>query len=329
MKKNSVCIIIYNFTKIPEHFDLFLKSCEYNPEIHFLLVTDLAVTHMPENIKVVLFSMGDLQRRAERVLGTTVKLSNFYKPCDLRPMFGEIFREELQAYDYWGHADHDIVLGNVSFFLSPLIKQGYDIINCYPNWCSSPFCIYRNIPKCNSLFRDSNDWREMLNTERYCNFDEIAGFYFDKLNQGVPPEEIDSPFTSNTQLIWRVAKAGKVKLYHERLIHDAWRTGKELCHFTPGGITMGSDAIFLHHFIFDKSRSCFSFPHWKTVPDEFYFDRTGFYTTDMIKHRGVIIVLRYLLSPKKFFQRVLKSVERHGFYGFFKRCLKRFSCTLF
>ena len=24
-EKNSVCIIIYNFTKIPEHFDLFLK----------------------------------------------------------------------------------------------------------------------------------------------------------------------------------------------------------------------------------------------------------------------------------------------------------------
>ena len=40
INRYKVCVIGVYFGKLPEYFNLWLKSCEYNKDIDFLIVSD-------------------------------------------------------------------------------------------------------------------------------------------------------------------------------------------------------------------------------------------------------------------------------------------------
>jgi hypothetical protein len=100
--------------------------------------------------------------RVHDVLGVKYPRGDGYKVCDYRCAFGELYADELDGYDYWGHTDLDCVYGRVGYFLPDDVLGKYDIFSNHATYVSGPWSLYRNTPKINQLFHLVQDWRGYL-----------------------------------------------------------------------------------------------------------------------------------------------------------------------
>lgn len=90
MKK--CCFIIPYFGKLPNYFQLFLKSCEYNPDFNWILFTDdYYKFNYPQNVKVVYTSFEKLRKRVAEKFDFPISLEKPYKLCDYKPAYGYLF----------------------------------------------------------------------------------------------------------------------------------------------------------------------------------------------------------------------------------------------
>jgi hypothetical protein len=82
---------------------------------------------------------------------------------DFRPAFGELYRDELEGYDFWGHTDYDCVYGRIHMFATDELLDSCDIQtdNGYDYLCG-PWTLYRNEPRINSLYTLHPDWADLL-----------------------------------------------------------------------------------------------------------------------------------------------------------------------
>ena len=101
--KKKVCVIGVYFGILPEHFNLWLKSCFYNKEVDFYVFTDNIVSRKIDNVNIINITLKQLKELCEEKIGVTVNLSHPYKCCDLKPFYGTIFQEYLKDYSYWAH----------------------------------------------------------------------------------------------------------------------------------------------------------------------------------------------------------------------------------
>lgn len=172
----KIILIIPYFGKLPEWISLFLKSCEYlNGKIDFLFFTDdksLSNIDVTPNIKYHIVSFEWLLNHIEtKGLGV---LSSAYKLCDYKPLYGYIFQEYIEGYEYWGYCDIDTVLGDIPSFLIRNNYTSYDRIGE-----KGHFTIYRNTKECRELFYQytsslpkSCDFNFVKQTTYPCHFDE-------------------------------------------------------------------------------------------------------------------------------------------------------------
>lgn len=175
-KQSSVAVIGIQIGPWPDNVWLFLRSCGWNPSINWVIFSDHDFPiDAPPNVKRIQASLGGLRDRFSMVLGRTVGLKIPYKLCDYRPMFGEIFSEELAGFDFWGHCDFDVVFGRIRETLPAAVFVEFDKVLIRGN-----FALYRNTEWMNSLFRHvalDVDWRTVVATNRSCRFDEWPGIY--------------------------------------------------------------------------------------------------------------------------------------------------------
>lgn len=124
---NTICTISIYYGKFNNYFRLWLKSCEFNPTIDFLIITDINYDErIPENVKFIKLTLDEIARRASLVLGFEVSFQNPYKLCDFRPLYGEILHGELSKYEYWGHNDMDMIYGDIQHYLNEYNYKEYD-----------------------------------------------------------------------------------------------------------------------------------------------------------------------------------------------------------
>jgi len=57
-----------------------------------------------------------------------------YKVNDVKPLYGFLFREYIQEYEFWAHVDSDMIFGDVAGILNPLMDH-YDVLS--PNGVTS------------------------------------------------------------------------------------------------------------------------------------------------------------------------------------------------
>ena len=93
-------IIACYYGWFPAWMNLWVKSCELNPDFDFLLVTDSELQNLPPNMTLHQESIADLKRRFCRVLGFEVCLEQPYKLCDYKPVYGLAFQELIKDYDF-------------------------------------------------------------------------------------------------------------------------------------------------------------------------------------------------------------------------------------
>ena len=113
--------------------------------------------------------------RIQRHFDFPISLSEPYKLCDFRPAFGEMFREELVGYDFWGHCDLDVVFGQIRDHLPPDAWKADKIL------IQGNFALYRNTPEAAEWFRheiDGISYRDVFTRPEAMHFDEWAGIRY-------------------------------------------------------------------------------------------------------------------------------------------------------
>lgn len=168
---NKIVMIVPYFGTLPNYFNFWLRSCEYNTEIDWLIFTDNEIESKSQNTRIIKISWIKFKEYVQSKFDFQLALNSPYKLCDLKPCYGFIFSDYIKQYDFWGHCDVDIVWGNIRKYVTDEILSKYDRI--YRN---GHFCLFRNIDFINKLFMKSKglhyDYKHVLTHPESFVFDE-------------------------------------------------------------------------------------------------------------------------------------------------------------
>ena len=147
MKK--IAIINTFHGKFRDDIGFWFKSIEFNPSIDFYLFTDLDVPVKLDNLKVINMSFKELVDITQANFDFKIKCDRPQKHPDYRPAFGEIFRDYLKGYDFWGHSEQDLFYGDIRAFITDDILDKYDRILGHGH-----LTLYRNVPEVNNAYKN-------------------------------------------------------------------------------------------------------------------------------------------------------------------------------
>jgi hypothetical protein len=251
-KPKSLALLTCYFGKLPWYFDYFIHSCKYNASVSFFIVTDDEYRgELPENVKMIYQTLGEVSRLATEKLGFEVNIKYGYKLCDFKPAYGLLFEDLLKPYDFWGHCDLDIIFGNIRNFITGDILENYELVSVRPDWIPGCFLLFKNCLKMNTLFTCSKDYRKVFTGDKHYCFDE-TNFAHDAFSDGLTYEEIDTEIESMMHVVKRLERTGYIKPYFDLHIIEGvpgklkWENGKMLYR--------GKYEILLYHLIRLKKR---------------------------------------------------------------------------
>ena len=187
----SIVLIIPFFGggKFNESNDFWLKSAEKNSSVDFLMLTDKEIFDYPQNMRVIKISFDDLCVKFQRMLDCEMSNLHPYKICDFKPAYGYLFQEYIKNYDFWGHCDNDLILGDIRHFLTDDILVKNDRI-----LTRGHFTLYRNNKNVNSVFKKAKPfYKEVFTSYLVYHFDEHPGtgrYWFDHLSDRLYDEII-------------------------------------------------------------------------------------------------------------------------------------------
>lgn len=163
------------FGKLPNNFLLWIKSCSYNNNFKFYVITnDIVEIELPENVEIISMSFDEFKTIVQSKFEFKIKLNKYYKLCDLKPMYGYIFEEKLDDCEYFGFCDMDLIFGDLNRFLPENIEK-YSKISLLGH-----FCMIKNQKEFREVFMDGKNskisYKDILSSDIHFGFDEI-GYY--------------------------------------------------------------------------------------------------------------------------------------------------------
>lgn len=265
---------------LPAELPLFLQGCRANPSVSVLLPCDQpAPDHLPPNVRWLPMTLAEFNARASRQLGVPVHVKRGYKLCDLKPVYGVVFEEELAGQDFWGVCDLDLVFGDLRHFLTEAFLASGDLFSFRgPWWLSGALQLYRAASPATRLYEQVPGWPRIVADETYRGMDE-SGFRFDGKRQSVAHLLAAGAMVSLTDVA-REAEANG----HLRLVTPEW-IAEPSVQWTPvemewkrGTLTdlrTGKDHL-LCHFVRLKHEPFVVLEGWSLPgPDTFYLTATG------------------------------------------------------
>lgn len=168
----KIGIVIPYYGKFPNYFDLFLKSCEKNTSIDWLIFTDIDEPYdYPVNVKRIQMTFKELKDMFQSKFDFQIALDSPYKLCDYKVMTGYLFQDYLKEYDYWGYSDIDMLFGDIRKFLPDSKICKYDKVGHLGH-----LTIYRNNDDVNTLFMKTiygrERYKEVLTSNSHFSFTE-------------------------------------------------------------------------------------------------------------------------------------------------------------
>lgn len=173
MSRYKKILIIPYFGKFNNYFPLWLKSCECNKEFEWLIYTDDQTAYKyPSNVHVKYTTFKDIKEKAQLLVDFPIVLESPYKLCDWRPAYGELFKEDIEKYDFWGYCDTDLIWGNLSMFYTDEILEKYDKISD-----AGHFTLYKNNEQMRTAYKKLSsagclDYKEVYSNSLNYAFDE-------------------------------------------------------------------------------------------------------------------------------------------------------------
>ncbi len=168
----SIAFIVPYFGELPQMFNYWLKSVEYNPSIDFLIFTDCErPSYIPKNLYWQVMQFDEFKALLDNKIGFSSSLYKSYKLCDIKPAYGDIFHDRLKMYDFWGWCDIDLVFGNVRNFITEELLSEYDKIG------SLGHCVLiRNSDKMRTMYKQSiggvQPYKTIFSCKENFSFDE-------------------------------------------------------------------------------------------------------------------------------------------------------------
>lgn len=173
---HSLVLITFFFSKRtswPPIFSLFLLSASNNPSVEFRIVSNLdalPVTMLhSNNIQLIHSPYNDINMRLKSINANQSLNEDYpYKLCDFKPMFADLFPEIVRDFEFWGHVDNDLILGDLrtSDFFSDTLLHTADIVSTSYSMCNGPLQIYRNTLTVNTLYKLSRDLPIVLHSQK-------------------------------------------------------------------------------------------------------------------------------------------------------------------
>lgn len=143
MSKSIVLITCY-FGQFPWYFDFFLKSCQTNPTVNYLIFSDCKLPNLiPENVKFVNFTLQSCNNLFTEKLGFEVQFTNPYKLCDFKPAYGFLFSSYIKEYDFWGVTDIDVIFGRIREFITNEILHTNEFISVRNDYPTGSFMLFK------------------------------------------------------------------------------------------------------------------------------------------------------------------------------------------
>lgn len=173
MKK--CCFIIPYFGKLPNYFELFAKTCEYNKDYDWLIFTDDRQKYeVPQNVKINYIGFDKLKEIIQNKFDFDISLDKPYKLCDYKPAYGYIFEDYIFNYRFWGHCDLDTIMGDLNKFITEDMLEQYNKI-----FCLGHMILYKNTYENNRVFMEKLNgeeiYKNVFQTDNICVFDETYG----------------------------------------------------------------------------------------------------------------------------------------------------------
>lgn len=175
MYKNKIKIIVAHFGKRPIMLDPWYISALHNESIDFLIFTDIEEIQSKNNIEVIHMSFKEFKSLIQNNFDFQICCDTPYKICDFRPAYGEICKEYLNGYDFWGYCDTDLVFGDIRKFFSDELLDKHDRCMIHGH-----ISLYRNNELINSIYKAAGcypeyNYQEVYTTNDACYFDEYRG----------------------------------------------------------------------------------------------------------------------------------------------------------
>ncbi len=218
---NRVKLIVCYYGTFPQWMNVWLKSCEINSDIDFMIVTDIKISNVPSNVSILNMSFEKLREHFSNILGFQASLENPYKLCDYKPMYGKAFQKELDGYEFWGYCDIDLIWGRISNFITKEILDKYDLIGKYGH-----LMIYRNNPAMNELFMQDGGtftYKEVFRNPDNYSFDEMSGMDLIAYRKGI--KQCKALKIANASPLYNRFKIAETESEKEIF---AWKNGKIL-----------------------------------------------------------------------------------------------------
>lgn len=125
----------------------------------------------PENVSLKIMTFNNLREFVLSKFDFNIALNTPYKLCDYKPAYGYIFENYLQDFRFWGHCDIDMLIGNLSKFVTEDLLCNYDKL-----FCLGHMTLYKNTYENNrvfmSIYKGEKLYRKVFSTNSICWFDE-------------------------------------------------------------------------------------------------------------------------------------------------------------
>lgn len=172
-------IALFNchFGKLPSYLPFFMKSASTVACLDIYIMTNddfspyakIAEDYGFDNINFIHYDVNNLEETVSTKLNVTYKMPEIRKICDWKTAYNFLFSDIAKHYDYWGHCDLDIIMGDVDSYLEPLIGS-YDIISGDKNRLCGPFNLYKT--QLGDVFKLHDFWQQIMLDMKHVAYDE-------------------------------------------------------------------------------------------------------------------------------------------------------------
>jgi len=170
-----IALVCTHFRRVPLWLPAFLLSCRENPDVRWLIYTDIEVPGpIPANVEIKPTQLHEFNERCSDTLGAKIEIqwTALPKLCDLKPAYGVIFADDLRPFDFWAHSELDIIWGDIRRFMTDGLLAEHDLVSACHYELAGHFTLFRNTERTNRLFEIIPDVLRLLADPHHFRLDE-------------------------------------------------------------------------------------------------------------------------------------------------------------
>lgn len=247
----SIVILIDYFGRWPKWFPVFLASCAFNKTVNWIIRTDCEIPEdSPKNVTFISMSYDDYVAMVSQRLRINFKPVGSYKICDVRPMFGDMYQDDIADFDYYGFGDLDVIYGDIRRFYTDEVLS-FDIISTHVGMISGHLVLFRNTETMRKAYSKILNWQEYAENPESTRFDEDVFsklFFRQQHPNGIAPIYCENVY----------CKEQYSTVFHPMPWHDGMPDHPNVWFWKNGVVTnnrnIGRQYLYLHLMNFQSMR---------------------------------------------------------------------------